>query len=125
MKSVKVSRETEYFVTLESALKYSCSRFIFGQAILVEPPILIVRSSLELIVYDPLNLLQAPVPANLLSSKKSKVNASASVANASFVTLSIEAPKKRSMLTTLSDLIGVKKTLKIAFVYAKAPDRSG
>ncbi|MGL4800582.1 MAG: BMP family ABC transporter substrate-binding protein [Cellulosilyticaceae bacterium] len=37
----------------------------------------------------------------------------------------IEAPKKKTVFSTLTELIGSRKTLKIAFVYAKTPEKSG
>lgn len=37
----------------------------------------------------------------------------------------IETPKKKRVFSTLTDLIGNKKVLKVAFVYAKSPEKSG
>ncbi|MGL4345530.1 MAG: BMP family ABC transporter substrate-binding protein [Cellulosilyticaceae bacterium] len=37
----------------------------------------------------------------------------------------VETPKKRNVFTSFSELIHAKKSLKIAFVYAKSPEKSG
>lgn len=37
----------------------------------------------------------------------------------------VETPKRRNMFSSFTDLIYSKKTLKIAFVYAKSPEKSG
>ncbi|MGL4736789.1 MAG: BMP family ABC transporter substrate-binding protein [Cellulosilyticaceae bacterium] len=37
----------------------------------------------------------------------------------------VETPKKRNVFTSFSGLIHAKRTLKIAFVYAKSPEKSG
>ncbi|MGL5676781.1 MAG: BMP family ABC transporter substrate-binding protein [Cellulosilyticaceae bacterium] len=37
----------------------------------------------------------------------------------------LETPRKKRVFSTLSELMSPKKTLRIAFVYAKAPERSG
>lgn len=37
----------------------------------------------------------------------------------------VDTPKRRNMFSSLSELMGTKKQLKIAFVYAKSPEKSG